>query len=165
MFRRKVVIGLIAGSLLAGAVVAAVAAEEGTRPGLKNTPLGRLISGCVGRMMVLRSELDLTSQQRDEVHKILKGHRQQIVQQAHALWEKRVALRETVLKSGAEEAEIRKAAGDLAQQIGDAAVLAAKLRAEIAPLLTPEQQKLIQKYFSDNEQAVEKFFAQASKVE
>lgn len=165
MLGRKFFICLFAGFVIAAAVAVAVAAEEGTGPRLKSTPLGRLISGCVGRMMVLRSELDFTPQQREGIHQILKSHRREIVQQAEVLWHKRVALRDTVLRPGAAESEIRKAAAEMAQPIGDAAVLAARIRGKLAPLLNEQQQKLFQEYFSDNEQAVEKFFAQASKIE
>lgn len=165
MLRRKLVVGLIAGPVVAAAAVVAIAAEGGTGHSLKDTALGRLISGCVGRMMVLRSELDLSEPQRQQIRTILTSHRQEIQKQAEAVWQKRTALRNKVLSPGSDEQEIRKAANDMAQQIGDAAVLASKLRNEIAPLLNETQQKRIQKYFAENGEAVEKFFANASKAE
>ncbi len=165
MLRRKSLVGLVAGVALAAVVTVAVAAEGDASRGLKGSPLGRLISGCIGRMMVLRSELNLSDQQREEIGKILKSHRQEIVKQAEAVWKKRVALREAVLKPGTDEKEIRRAASEMGQEIGDAAVLAAKLRGEIAPVLNDEQRQLVQKRLSENVEAVEKFFAKASKAE
>ena len=165
MLRRKLLVCLIAGFVAAATLGTVVAAEEGAHHGLKNSPLARLISGSLGRMMVLRSELDLSDQQRQQIHSILKGHRPEILKHAEALWRKRVALRDSVLRTNADEKEIRKAASDMAQQIGDAAVLAAKLRAEIGPVLDESQQKRVQKFVSDNAEAVEKFFATASKIQ
>lgn len=163
MLRRKLVLGLIAGTVVATAV-AAIAAEQGPPP-FRESPLGRLIGGCLGRFAVLRSDLDLSDQQRGQIRDTLKGRRSEIVQQAESLWKKRVALRDAVLKSNSDEAEIRKAANELGKEIGNAAVLAAKIRGEVAPVFNDEQRAMVQKCFADNEAAVERFFEKAKQAQ
>jgi len=59
MFPPQLLVGLIAGPFVTATVAVAASAGEGTHQGLKESPLARIISGNLGRMMVLRSELDL----------------------------------------------------------------------------------------------------------
>ncbi len=54
-------------------------------------PLRMFLQGQIGRMMTLRSELDVTSEQRDAIKKIVDGHRSEIVAVAKPIVEKRRA--------------------------------------------------------------------------
>ncbi len=144
-----------------GAPLGAAAAKKWEGGPVAHSPLGRLVSGQIGRLMVLRSELNLTDEQRARVKETLKAHKPEIAAAGKAVWEKRVALRDLVLDEKADEPAIRKAADDLARSIGDAAVLAAKIRGEVAPVLTDEQKKLIRQTRLECREATEKFFAQA----
>jgi len=165
MVRGRLLIG-VAACLVAGAAVAApgLAGPGKGHGGFKDTPLGRLITGNVGRMMVLRSELDLTREQKAKIREILVQHKPEIVQKAKAVWEKRNALRDEVLSGETDEATLRKRSAELGDAIGDAAVLASKLRFEIAPVLTEEQRGKIKQCLADCDQAVEEFFDRVSKA-
>lgn len=78
--------------------------------------------------------------------------------------EKRTALRDAVLTGDADEAQIRSAASQLGDAMADAAVKASKLRNEIAPILTEEQQHLIHDFLKENDAAVDKFLQTAAKT-
>jgi Spy/CpxP family protein refolding chaperone len=112
--------------------------------------------------MVLRSELNLSDEQRGEIREVLVRHRGEIVATAQAVRAKRLILRDAVLAETADEAAIRAAAAELGEQMGEAAVKASKLKAQIAPILTEEQRALIVKFMADREQAVDRFLEQAA---
>ncbi len=122
-------------------------------------PLLNLISGQIGRWMVLRSQLDLTSDQKHQIATILQAHKAEIVQVVQPVVEKRCALREAVIAPVPDEKAIRAAADDLGKSIGDAAVLASKIRQQIAPILTDEQRHDISDFRSQSDTAVDNFFA------
>jgi Spy/CpxP family protein refolding chaperone len=126
-----------------------------------NTPLGRLISGSLGRLLVLRSELNLSAAQRDQIRTVLVSHKAQIAGTVKSVHDKRVALRNAVLGGKAAETQIRAAADDLGKAITEAAVKASKLRAELAPILTEEQRQQIAQFLVSNDAAVDKFLSQA----
>jgi Spy/CpxP family protein refolding chaperone len=56
-------------------------------------PLLNFIRGQIGRWMVLRSQLDLTREQKQQITIILQAHKAEIVQAAQPVMEKRRALR------------------------------------------------------------------------
>jgi Spy/CpxP family protein refolding chaperone len=124
---------------------------------LVNTPLGRLVSGTVGRFLVLRSEVNLTEQQRHQIRDVMVSHRAEIAATVKSVREQRLALRKAVLAEKTDEAAIRTAAEGLGKAIGDASVKAAKLRGELAPVLSAEQKELIHKFLAENEAVVSKF--------
>ena len=163
MFRHLALVGVLVGGLATAG--AASAPHDGPAAAwLKgraaNTPLGRLITGSIGRWMVMRSELNLTEEQRSRVREVLVSHRAQIAETLKTVHTKRAALRDAVLQ-GQSEDQIRAAAAQLGNVIADTAVKAAKLRNEVAPILTEDQQKLIGKFVADQDQAVGKFLDQA----
>ena len=127
---------------------------------MAHTPLGKFLTGQLGRLMVLRSDLSVTDQQRADIKKILVTHKSEVVNQIKALWQKRVALRNAVLAEKTDEKAIRKAADNLGKAIGDAAVLAAKLKGQVAPILTSEQKGLVKKFLADSDKATDKLFGQ-----
>jgi Spy/CpxP family protein refolding chaperone len=168
MLRRILLTSVIAGTL-AGVGMTSVgwAAEPGAAPAgfkcpLADTPLGRMVSGCVGRLLVLRSEMNVTPEQKAKIRDVLVSHKPQIAQTVKSVRDKRVVLRDAVLSGKADEAQIRAAADDLGKAIADAAVKASKLRNEIAPILTEEQRHLIGKFLKDNDEAVNKFLEKAA---
>jgi Spy/CpxP family protein refolding chaperone len=167
MLRRTLLASLIAGAVLTTAVVAVSAHEKDDKDyhhkDFRESPLGRLMSGVIGRLMVLKSEVNLTDEQHEQIHKIFKEHREEICKEAQGVWTKRNALRDAVLKGAGNESEIRDAANALGKQIGDAAMLAAKIRDEVDPVLTAEQKQAVQKFMTDNDEAVGKFFKKMGK--
>ena len=164
MMRRFVIPGVLVAAVAAVGLAAAPSGGplEGWAKGpLANTPLGRMLSGCVGRLLVLRSEMNVTAQQQAKIRDVLVARRPQIAQTVKAVHDKRVALRNAVLSGKADEAQIRAAADALGKTIGDAAVKASKLRNELAPILTEEQRQLIAKFLAENDAAVNKFLEKA----
>jgi Spy/CpxP family protein refolding chaperone len=153
-----VLAGLVAGGLATAG--AAVPSEEGDPCRLANTPIGKLISGSIGRLMVLRSELNVTAEQKQQIREVLKSHRAEILATVKTVHEKRTALRDAVL-AGKDESEVRAAANELGQVIADTAVKATKLRNQVAPILTEEQRKLIGKHIAAQDEAVGGFLEQA----
>lgn len=163
MFRHLALVSVLAGGLATAGMAAAPHAgpQAGWLKGRAgDTPLGRLITGSIGRWMVMRSELNLTEEQKSKVRGVLVAHRAQIAETVKSLHVKRAALRDAVLQ-GQSEDQIRAAAAQLGDVIADASVKAAKLRNELAPILTEDQRKLIGKFVADQDQAVGKFLDQA----
>ena len=125
-------------------------------------PLARLIRGQIGRWLVLRSELNLTDDQKQQIAAILKSHKAEIVQAVQPIVEKHRALRAAVTAPSPDEKAIRAASDDLGHAIGDAAVLASKIRGKIAPILTDQQRQEIQDFRSQSDHAVDDFFAKVA---
>jgi Spy/CpxP family protein refolding chaperone len=128
---------------------------------LADTPVGRLISGNLGRLLVLRSEMDVTPEQRGEIREVLLGQRSQIAATVESVREKRLVLRDAVLADQPDEGKIRAAASELGVALGDAAVKAANLRGKIAPILTDEQRELIYQFRQERDESIDEFFAKA----
>jgi Spy/CpxP family protein refolding chaperone len=152
----------VAGAGFAAAPTDGSAKADGKCP-LVDSPLGRVVSGCLGRAMVLHSEINITAEQKAKIHDILKSNRAEIAATVKSVQDKRVALRKAVLSGQADEAQIRAAADDLGKAISDAAVKASKLRSAIAPILTDDQRHLIGKFLVDNDAAIDKFLENAAK--
>jgi Spy/CpxP family protein refolding chaperone len=152
--------GLIAGMVAAGPM--AMSAEKSGRAWRAKTPLGKLVSGQIGRLMVLRSELDVTQEQRCKIRDILKQHKPEILDAAENVWKHRNALRDAVLAKKPDESKIRKAADKLGKAIGDAAVLGSELAAEVRPILTAEQIERLEEFRDDRQGAVVDFFEKAA---
>jgi Spy/CpxP family protein refolding chaperone len=142
-------------------VMLADVADVTTQPA-SDHPLLNLIRGQIGRWMVLRSELDLSADQKQQIRSILESHKAEILQVLRPVVQKRQALRNAVIAPNADEAAIRAAADDLGHSIGDAAVLASKLRQQIAPILTDQQRQKIADFRTHSDQSVEEFFNKMS---
>lgn len=155
----------VGAGILAAMVAApmAVSAEKSLAAGWRtNTPLGRLISGNVGRLMVLRSELKITDEQREQIGAVLKQHKPKMLEVGKEVWQQRTKLRDAVLAEKPDEAAIRKAADELGKAIGNAAVLGAAIAAEVRPILTAEQIERLQAFRGDRHEAVADFFEEAA---
>jgi Spy/CpxP family protein refolding chaperone len=135
-------------------------AGPGQLPGA-HTPLGRLISGSLGRLLVLQADLNLTDAQRQEIRTVLVKHRPEIAATVKSVRDCRVELRDAVLRGESDEATIKTAGHKLGDAIADAAVKATKLRNEVAPILTSEQRERIGQFFSEQDGTVNKFLERA----
>lgn len=161
MFRNLALVSvLVSGLATAGVAAAPHAGAAWLKGRAADTPLGRLVTGSIGRWMVMRSELNLTEPQRAQIRDVLVSHRAQIVETVKSLHAKRTALRDTVLQGQGED-QIRAAAAELGNAIAEASVKAAKLRNQVAPILTEDQQKLVGKFIADQDHAVGEFLEQA----
>ncbi len=85
--------------------------------------------------------LDLSADQETSVKSVLRNHADEIAAQMTASRAARKALREAVMASPSDESTIRARAADAGRVQGDGAVLFAKIRAELDPILTPDQRE------------------------
>lgn len=135
--------GLCAGATAMHAADARVAAGPFAEKS-EGGPLRRFISGQIGRLITLRSELNLSDDQKAKMKAIVMSHKAEIAAVAKPIVEHKRAIRDAMLaKDGTDEAAIRAATDAMAKPFGDAAVLAAKIRAEVRAVLTPDQMKKI----------------------
>ena len=169
MKKSWIVLGLLAvlmigglGGTVLGVAGTAVVAERTFGDG-ENGPLGRLIVGQIGRLLTLRSELNLTADQRQQIRDIVQSHRTEIAAVVKPLVEKRRALRTATNASPVDETAIRAASADLTQSIGDAAVLAAKIKLEVRKVMTPRQEQQIDAFRQQSDAAVDEFVQELSK--
>ncbi len=121
--------GLFAGRLSAGAF-----------PHGRHSDFGAHVFGRISRA------LDLTEDQKSQVKAILKTHATEIESQIRASAAARRAVHDAVLAQPLDEAAIRAAAQKLGRVHADGAVLFAKIRTEVQPLLTEEQRAKIQTF-------------------
>ena len=90
--------------------------------------------------------LDLSDDQKTAIKAVLKTHAAEIEAQMKSSSTARRALHQAVLAQPSDEAAIRAAAEQLGRVQGDGAVLFAKIRTEIQPLLTEGQRAKIQQF-------------------
>lgn len=128
---------------------------------LRDTPLGRLITGDIGRLMTLRSDANVTDEQRQKVRAVLTSHKAEIGNVAKDLVAKRRALREATRSETRDEGAIRKAGEDLGRSIGNAAVLGSKVRGELKPVFTDKQIELFKKFVGDHDASVDRWLSDA----
>ena len=160
--RKSILIMLLAAFGLCGVGSLAFSAPTTEPSAWRQGALSRLIHAQIGRWMTLRNELDLTPAQKDQIHAILQSHKAQIVQVMQPVVEKRRALRDAIANPNSDEQSIRAAADDLGHSIGDAAVLAARIRKEISPILTDEQRQKLTDFRAQSDHAVDEFFQKLS---
>jgi Spy/CpxP family protein refolding chaperone len=94
----------------------------------------------------LSRRLDLSDAQKTQIRGILRTQADEIEAQVRTGMEARRALRAAVLAQPIDEASIRTLAQRVGTVQGDGAVLFAKIRAEILPVLTPEQQDRLSRF-------------------
>jgi len=153
---------ILAGAVATGAVAMAggaqgtVAGEHGMAV-LRDTPMGRLLGYNFGRMMMLRSEANVTSEQRAKIRETVNSHREEIGAVAKDIVAKRRTLRDAIHADNPDEVAIRKASQALGVSIGEAAVLASTVRGELRPVFTEEQLELFQKARADHDASVDRW--------
>lgn len=132
-------------ALTAGAGLATVAAREQgpTGPGRgmngRRGPGGP--GGPGGALALPLRGLNLTDTQREQVRATTDGHRAEFDAIRTRMGAARAALQEAVTADTFNEATVRQRSVDVAAVEADAAVLRAKVHAEVWALLTPEQQQ------------------------
>lgn len=90
--------------------------------------------------------LDLSDDQKIQIKNVLKAHAPEIEAQMQAGANARRALHDAVVAQPADEASIRALAQELGRVQGDGAVLFARIRTEIDPILTSDQRQKIQTF-------------------
>ncbi|MBI2195260.1 MAG: Spy/CpxP family protein refolding chaperone [Planctomycetes bacterium] len=167
MSTRKVIALSAAAVLTIGLVAGTLTAGDAARPmegRFAHSPLGRLILGNVGRALTLRSELNVTEEQRAKIQEIVKSHKDGMVPVAQVLKAKKEALRQAVMSDQPDEKAIRAAADELGKAIGDAAVLASRIGGEVRPVFTDEQRQRIEKFLQEREASGDAFLKEWSQT-
>ena len=159
----KWAVGLCLAGALGVGLAAAKAADvaPAAAEAMRDTPLGRLIGGNIGRLMTLRSEANVTPEQRQKVRAVLTSHKTEIGDVAKDLVTKRRALREAVRADAHDEAAIRKAGEDLGRSIGNAAVVGSKVRGELKLVFTDKQVEMFKKFVADHDTSVDRWLGEA----
>ncbi len=126
-----------------GLVVAAAILFGGLWAGrIAAGPLGHGKSFSAERIFArVADRLDLSDSQRDQVRGVLKAHKDAILQNIQSVHQARLALRHSIDADPVDEAAIRKTAADLGSAEGEAAVLRARIKAEILPVLNDDQKE------------------------
>lgn len=161
MTTRTIAAALTVGLLFCGLGAAAAPRIMTGDPDFR--PFRMFMQGQLGRLMTLRSELDVSDDQREAIKKIVIGHRSEIVTVAKPIVDKRRELRDAVLAKDSSESAIRAAANELGKSIGDAAVLAAKVKGEVAKVITPDQMHKIESFRQESDSAVDSFIEKIAK--
>jgi Spy/CpxP family protein refolding chaperone len=94
----------------------------------------------------LSRRLDLSDAQKTQIRGILRAHADEIEAQVRNGMDARRALRAAALAQPVDEASIRTLAQRVGVVQGDGAVLFARIRAEVLPVLTPEQQDRLARF-------------------
>lgn len=126
-----------------------------------NTPLGKHVSGTIGRLLVLRSELDVTAEQRTRIRATLLEYRPDIVEVAQGVVQKRRALDETVRAEEVDEKAIRAAAAEFGAVLGDAAIVRAKIVGELRGVLSEKQLEAIKAFHEEHQESVDRLLERA----
>jgi protein CpxP len=90
--------------------------------------------------------IDLTEDQKSRIKDVLRAHADEIKAQMQASATARGALHDAVMAQPTNEGAIRAAAAQVGQTQGDGALLFARVRTEIDPILTSEQKQKIQSF-------------------
>ncbi len=160
--KRMIVVIFLAAGI---AAVAGIAWAEGSGIAASaerfcSPPVARMIAGNIGRLLVLRSEIGITDEQKSKVRAVVKNHRSEIVPVAKAVHEKRKALRDLVLDKPNDQPAIRTAANELGKAIADASVVASRVVTDARKVLTPEQDKQIRSFRANVDKSVETWLDQ-----
>jgi len=157
--KKALIVTMVAGGLLVGGTLATAAGER--QAAGPRRPLARLRAA---KALALWAKLDLTDDQREEIALILVARKDEIANAAKPVVAKHRALRDAIQADEIDEEAIRAAAKALGEALADAAVLAAKIRAEVAEVLTDAHLETIEKFHLDRDMAVDKFLNMLSAV-
>ena len=163
MLSRTAWVGLVAvGICLAGLGAAAANPPLGAGFGAHGRfphhdgPIARLIMGKIGRLMVLKSELGVTDEQRGKLREIGLSHRSEAGPAIAKVSASFRGLRDAVLADDADEASIRTAADAHGKAVGDLAVVLSKMAKEGREVLTEDQRTQIKSFIAQNDAAADK---------
>ncbi len=141
--------------LMAGLVVCSLGAVAATHGGDDGNLLKLFIRDEFSMLKKLHSDVDLTQEQREKIHDIFKDHRNEIAGALRPVVEKRRALRDAVMAKSPDDDAIRAAANNLGKAIGEAAVLASKIKPEVGKVLTSEQREKIKGFCGESDNKVD----------
>jgi Spy/CpxP family protein refolding chaperone len=151
----------MAGALtVAGVGAAAPAVSQAAGHAIRHSPMARLVQGQIGRRMVLKSQLNVTAEQRQQIVAIYESHRAELASTAASMVEQKRALRDAVTSDDATDGDIRRAADKLGDTIGDASVIGRAIHRELQAVWTAEQRQLLDEYQGDKRGAVDTWLSE-----
>jgi Spy/CpxP family protein refolding chaperone len=112
----------------------------------------------VARLTAFATEFNLTDQQRQQIQNVMARHRQEIATQWENVWKHRETLHEAVMAQTPNDQAIHQAAESLGKAVGDFAVVAARLKTEISPILTEQQRTALRRYMEGSDREMYAFF-------
>ena len=127
-----------------------------------DTPLGQHLTGSIGRLLVLRSELGVTAEQRAQIRATVLEHAPDLVETAQDVVQEWRTLGDAVLAEEIDEKAIRNAAAEFGASIGDAAIARAKLIREVRGVLSNEQIDAIKEFRAEQLRSVERLLEQVA---
>lgn len=119
-------------------------------------PFARMMTGRMGRLLVLKSELGITDDQRSKLKTIGLSHRNELGPALEKVGGTFRGVRDSVLAENGNEEAIRQAAEAHGKAVGDLAVALSKVTKEGREVLTEEQQTQIKNFIAANDVAAEK---------
>ena len=158
--KRSKWLATVCGAMLCGGAIgfiisSAQSAQALGKGQLGGRPMIKEAAETFGRFLILRSQLNVTPEQREKVRAIMESHSDEITPVAKKIVQKNRALRKEVFAEKPDETAVRAAADQLGKAIGDAAVLAAGIRAETRKVMTPEQIEKIEEFRVHKDRAVD----------
>lgn len=141
---------------VAAVLTFAAAAAEPPAGVLENRPLLRCFAENVGRFFSLLRGLDLSTDQKARVAEVFKAHKPEVSSVLHRLNDEHRKLVAAVRADSPDEAAIRAAAAGLGGAIADVAVLRARIRQEVLPILTPAQRQKIDTVIAESQASIDK---------
>jgi protein CpxP len=145
------------------AKVAAVMAALGLTVGLGTAVFAQSQGPSAGEHRRMRGgfpglgQLDLSAEQRQDIHRVMESHKAERDAIEGRLREARRAEAEAVMAVPVDESAIRARSAELAKVEADAAVLRARVHAEVYNVLTPEQQEKAKTLRAEREQGREQW--------
>jgi Spy/CpxP family protein refolding chaperone len=156
-------VALIRRSILGVAATAAILAGGAAAGRLAAGPMSRDRHLSVGRMFDrVARRLDLSDTQRAEIKDVLRSHKSEILAQIEAHHAARKALRAAIKAEPLVEAAVRDRAQSLGRVEGDGALLRARIRLEVLPILNDDQKQKLEAFQQRFDSTGEKLAASVS---
>jgi Spy/CpxP family protein refolding chaperone len=146
--KRWVILGAAAAAIVIAASVVIVAQAQGRGPRSHGFgPFGHA-RGAFGWALLQHAldDLDVSQSQREQLHGVLQGRRDEIRAVAQRFVAAGRSLTDLALADQVDEAAIRAQAAALGDAAADAALLRASIHAQTAQILTPEQQQALREH-------------------
>lgn len=110
----------------------------------------KMMMGNMGRLMALRSELDVTKEQREQLHGVMKNHRSSMHEKFGNVMKARKELQSQIMLGEATEDSIKASADQIAEAVTAVALEAKTARDEAMAVFSEDQQSKIQEVMVKN---------------
>ncbi|MBI4375056.1 MAG: hypothetical protein HY549_01275 [Elusimicrobia bacterium] len=150
------------GAFAVTALIVGSAAAQAGLPMLENRPFLDGFLHNAAKWRELRKDLNLTSDQKKEIAKIIKSRRPEVLQAINKVRSEHKKVLLAVRAPEPKDAEIRAAAARLAEPLAELAILRSQIRQQIMPLLLPKQREQVDKFLGQVQASMDRAFAQSA---